>query len=65
MMVLIQPELADRLSLKHHKLKTSEIVDVAISKGEQKATALTHYIVLKPVSLDHYFSSHPVEALVA
>ena len=62
-LVLIHPELVDRLGLTKYHLKTLEIIDVAIS-NEKKETELYFYVKLSLSSLDSTWTSRVVKAIV-
>ncbi|EDR06062.1 uncharacterized protein LACBIDRAFT_329149 [Laccaria bicolor S238N-H82] len=63
-LVLIRPELVERLGLKQYKLNKPELVDVAFSNGKKKKTELYFYVKLALSSLDSAWTSHVVKALV-
>ena len=62
-LILIHPDLIDRLGLKKHKLHKPEIVDVAFS-NQKKKTVLYYYVNLSLTSLDASWTSRSVKAIV-
>ena len=62
-LILIRPDLVDRLGLKKHKLHKPEIVDVAFS-NQKKETVLYYYVNLSLTSLDASWTSRSVKAIV-
>lgn len=62
-LVLIHPELVDRLGLKKYHLHKPELVDVAFSKGKKK-TELYYYVKHTLSSLDSAWTSRVVKAIV-
>ena len=63
-LVLIQPELIDQLGLKKYHLHTPEIIDVAFNNKKKKTTELYFYVKHSLTSLDSYWTSRTVKALV-
>ncbi|KIJ90292.1 hypothetical protein K443DRAFT_15354 [Laccaria amethystina LaAM-08-1] len=62
-LILIHPDLVNRLGLKKYRLHKPELVDVAFSK-EKKKTELYHYVKLSLSSLDSAWTSRVVKAIV-
>jgi hypothetical protein len=62
-LVLIHPDLVNRLGLKKHRLHVPEIVDVAFS-NQKKKTKLYNYVKLSLTSLDLSWTSRTVRAVV-
>jgi hypothetical protein len=62
-LVLIRPDLVDRLGLKKFKLHAPELIDVAFSK-ENKKTKLYYYVKLSLSSLDSTWTSCVIKAVV-
>jgi len=63
-LVLICPELVDRLGLKKYHLKTLELVNIAIRK-EKKKTELYYYVKLSLSSLDSAWTSCTIRVIIA
>ena len=63
-LVLIHPELVERLGLKQYRLNKPELVDVTFSNGKKKKTELYFYVKLALSSLDSTWTSRIVKALV-
>ena len=64
--VLIRPEVVQKLGLPIHQLAQPECIDVAIdsSNKEKKARELSEYVLLSVASLDQSFHAKPVRALL-
>jgi hypothetical protein len=63
-MVLIRPDVVERLAIPSFPLHTPEQVSVTL--GEQThAQQLMHYVVIEPTSLDGIFTSHRIHAVIA
>jgi hypothetical protein len=64
--VLIRPEIVQKLALPIHKPNRPECIDVAIdsSNKEKKPQELSSYVLLSVSSLDHTFHAKPVRALI-
>ena len=64
--VLIRPEIVQKLGLPTHQLDQPECIDVAIdsSNKTKKAQELSTYVLLTVSSLDQAFHAKPVRALV-
>ena len=64
--VLIRPEIVQKLNLPIQKLNRPECIDVAIdsSNKEKKPQELSSYVLLSVSSLDHAFHAKPVRALI-
>ncbi len=64
--VLIRPEIVQKLELPIHKLNQPECIDVAIdsSNKEKKLQELSSYVLLSVSSLDRAFHAKPVCALI-
>lgn len=57
-LVLIRPELVDRLGLRHHSLPKPETVSTALeSEGGRTSTVLTEWVKLRPSSVDSCWTS--------
>jgi hypothetical protein len=63
-MVLVRPDLVSRLKLQAIPLPRPEQISIAVDANEHPL-AMTHYIVLKPMSIDRLFVSKPVHAVIA
>jgi hypothetical protein len=57
-LVLIRPDIVEKLGLSILKLKTPETIDVAINnnKGKRKLK-LEHYVILTATSIDQQWTS--------
>jgi hypothetical protein len=64
-LVLITPELVDRLELRRRLLHIPETVDVALSDSSTSKRTLTEYIHLRCISTDSRWTSNTVRALIA
>jgi len=62
-LVLIQPDLVDRLGLKQYRLHVPEVINVTFSKEKNK-TELYFYVKLSLSSLDCTWTSHAMKAIV-
>ena len=63
--VLIRPKLVEKLGLKKRRLRTPEIVDVALHNGQNSRSELLDYVKLSLTSLDAIWTSKTVTALIA
>ncbi|KAF8196515.1 hypothetical protein BJ912DRAFT_1056333 [Pholiota molesta] len=64
--VLIRPEVVDKLQLERFALNRPETVSVAISHGkEKKKMSLTHYVKFTVTSVDNAWTSKVVRAIIA
>lgn len=64
-LVLIHPDLVDKLKLKKRRLHTPEPVDVALNNGLNSRSELHEYVKLSLTSLDLLWTSKTVKALIA
>lgn len=64
-LVMIRPELADRLQLRRRLLSVPETFDVAVSDSTTSQRTLTEYVHLHCTSLDSRWTSNVVRALIA
>ena len=64
-MVLIRPEIVQKLGLPSFKLPHPEIIDVAVSSSTSTKKTLTHYVKFKATSLDGLWTSKTVYAIIA
>jgi hypothetical protein len=64
-LVLITPELIDRLDLRRCRLHVPETVDVALSDSSTSQRTFTEYVHLRCVSTDSRWTSNTVRALIA
>ncbi|KAH9015035.1 hypothetical protein EDB83DRAFT_2529122 [Lactarius deliciosus] len=62
-MVLIRPDLVDRLKLPKLLLERPERIAVAIDATTPPH--ITHYVILQPASIDKKFMSQPLHAVIA
>ena len=62
--MLICPELVHELNLEIRRLKTPEIIDVALKNGHNSHSELHEYIKLSLTSLDCSWTSKTVKALI-
>ena len=63
-MVLVRPDIAARLALPKFPLTNPEQINVAMGTPNE-IEKLTHYVVIKPSSLDSIFLSQPLHAVIA
>jgi hypothetical protein len=63
-MVLVRPDLVSQLKLQAIPLPRPEQISVAVDANEHPL-AMTHYVVLKPMSINRLFVSKPVHAVIA
>jgi hypothetical protein len=64
-LVLITPELVDRLKLCRHLLHVPETVDVAMTDSSTSERTLAEYVHLRCTSIDSRWTSNTVCALIA
>jgi hypothetical protein len=63
-MVLIHPDVVERLAIPTFLLHTPEQVSVAMG-AQTHVDQLTHYVIIEPASLDGIFTSHRIHAVIA